>query len=236
MSIDTTPQFDAYSQDYDESLGKGLALTGEGKEYFARERLRWLARRLAELDVSPRTALDFGCGTGSATPYLFDALGILQLTGIDVSSRSIEVAKQSFTSEKVQFELSSEYVPAGDLDLVFTNGVFHHIPLSERLAALAKIHAALRPGGLLAFWENNPWNPGTRLIMSRIPFDRDAILLWPRNARRLLCAAGFEILLTDFAFIFPKSLRHLRGLERRLCKLPLGGQYMILARKSAMQR
>ena len=36
---------------------------------------------------------------------------------------------------------------------------------------------ALRPGGLFAFWENNPWNPGTRLVMSRIPFDRDAITL-----------------------------------------------------------
>jgi SAM-dependent methyltransferase len=231
MNVDTAPQFDAYSQDYDESLHKGLALTGEGKDYFARERVRWLARRLAVLDVSPDTALDFGCGTGSATPYLFDALGISKLTGIDVSPRSIGVAEQLNASGNAQFKLASEYTPASDIDLAFTNGVFHHIPPPERSAALATIHAALRPGGLLAFWENNPWNPGTRMIMSRIPFDRDAIMLWPRAARRLLCAAGFEVLLTDFAFIFPKSLRLLRGFEQHLCKLPLGGQYIILARK-----
>ncbi len=231
MSSETVAEFDAYSQRYDESLSKGLALTGEDKGYFARERVRWLARRLAEFDISPQSALDFGCGIGAATPYLFDSLGISHLTGIDVSARSIEIAEQSFGSDKVRFKRVSEYSFAGDVDLVFTNGVFHHIPPDERATALANIHAALRPGGLLAFWENNPWNPGTRLIMSRIPFDRDAIMLWPREARRLLHAAGFEILLTDFAFIFPNVLRGLRGLERHLCKLPLGGQYMILARK-----
>src|SRR5262249_19225859 len=116
-------------------------------------------------------------------------------------------------------------------DLAYTTGVFHHIPPTSHMASLRQIWTALKPGGLFAFWEHNPWNPGTRYIMSRIPFDHDAIMVWPRGARRLLRAAGFEIRGTDFVFVFPSFLRRLRWLEPWLCKLPLGGQYLVLARK-----
>ena len=90
---------------------------------------------------------------------------------------------------------------------------------------------SLRPGGLFAFWENNAWNPATRYVMSKVPFDRDAILLFPHGSRRLLRDGGFEILGTDYLFIFPGMLSALRPLERLACKLPLGGQYLVLARK-----
>ncbi len=228
---DTSPEFDLFATDYDAALGQGLALAGEDRDYFARGRMHWLARRLAQLDESPDNALDFGCGTGAATPHFFDVLGVERLAGLDVSSESIAVAERTFGSPSARYFRCEDYAPSGDVDLVFTNGVFHHITPAKRMPALRQIHAAVRPGGLLAFWENNPWNPGTRLIMSRIPFDRDAQMLWPAHARRLLRDAGFKILLTDFAFIFPHALRWLRPLERRLCKLPLGGQYLILARK-----
>jgi hypothetical protein len=87
------------------------------------------------------------------------------------------------------------------------------------------------PGGVFALWENNPWNPGTRYIMSRVPFDKDAITMTPPETRRLLRATGFEIVRTDFLFVFPHLLRVLRPLERLLARLPLGGQYLVLARK-----
>jgi SAM-dependent methyltransferase len=228
---DTSPEFDLFAGDYDTALGKGLALSGEDRDFFARGRMHWLARRLAHLDESPAAALDFGCGTGGATPHFFDVLGVEHLTGLDVSGESVAVAERTFGSPSARYFRCDDYVAASDVDLVFTNGVFHHITPAQRPPALKQIHDALRPGGLFAFWENNPWNPGTRLIMSRIPFDRDAQMVWPGQARRLLRETGFTILLTDFAFIFPHLLRWLRPLERRLCKLPLGGQYLILARK-----
>jgi hypothetical protein len=56
-------------------------------------------------------------------------------------------------------------------------------------------------------------------------------MLWPRGARRLLSQAGFEVVLTHFAFIFPKALGFLRFAEWPLRQLPLGAQYMLLARK-----
>ena len=89
----------------------------------------------------------------------------------------------------------------------------------------------LRPGGLFALWENNPWNPGTRYVMSRIPFDRDAVPLAPPEARRLVRACGFEVLRTDFLFLFPRALRLMRPLEARLSRLPLGAQYQVLCRR-----
>jgi hypothetical protein len=44
----------------------------------------------------------------------------------------------------------------------------------------------------LSALENNPWNPGTRYVMSRIPFDRDAIPLTPSAARHLLKRAALR--------------------------------------------
>ncbi len=87
--------------------------------------------------------------------------------------------------------------------------------------------------GCLRFFENNPLNPGTRYVMSRIPFDRDAITLTPWNARALLRSAGFDILGTDYLFYFPKVLSALRKVEPLLAKLPFGAQYLVLCRKSS---
>jgi len=67
--------------------------------------------------------------------------------------------------------------------------------------------------------------------MSRCAFDRDAILLTPPEARNRLRARGFEILRTDFRFIFPRALRALRKIEDLVYRAPLGTQYQILCRK-----
>jgi hypothetical protein len=67
--------------------------------------------------------------------------------------------------------------------------------------------------------------------MRRIPFDRDAKLLSPAHARKLLTRAGFDVLRTDFLFLFPHVLSALRPLEARLTRVPAGAQYMILSRK-----
>lgn len=230
-----TPQneaeFDKFAVDYDAELNKGLSLTGESKEYFAEGRMHWLRRKFQRLEFAPETALDFGCGTGSSTPYFFDVLGAKALTGVDPSEESLEVARAGHARHPVRFVQAIDFQETGAVDLAFCNGVFHHIPVAERSEAVRFVFEALRPGGLFAFWENNAWNPATRYVMSRVPFDRDAILLFPHGARRLLREAGFQIVATDYLFVFPSSLAFLRPLERRICKLPLGGQYLVLARK-----
>src|SRR5262249_42684830 len=152
------------AENYETALNQGLAFTGEGKDYYAGGRLHWLARRLAHIDECPERVLDFGCGDGSATPHFIDALAPSYLLGVDVSLQSVARARRAYGSASVEFQPCSEFKPHGDFDLAFTNGVFHHIPPAERPAALRQIRAALRPSGLFAFWENNPWNPGTRYV------------------------------------------------------------------------
>ncbi|MGH7896305.1 MAG: class I SAM-dependent methyltransferase [Candidatus Binatia bacterium] len=224
-------QFDEYADDYERALAEGLAVSGEGRDYFARGRVAWLAGLLAKRRFAPSSVLDFGCGTGSGIPLLRELTGGGDVIGLDRSSRSLAVAAREHAHERTRFLLFEEYRPSGAVDLAFSNGVFHHIPPAERPAVLDYVLRALRPGGLLALWENNPWNPGTRYVMSRIPFDRDAVPISPPEARALLREAGFEVLRIDFLFIFPRPLRWLRALEPPLCRLPFGAQYQVLARK-----
>ena len=222
-------EFDEYADSYEEALQRGVGLSGEDSSYFAVERVAWVGRQLERMGLRAPSVLDFGCGTGSTTQHLLKLPGTESVLGTDVSSRLIETARREYGSERVAFATPAE-TPPGFADLAYCNGVFHHIPLAERDGAVASVRDALRPGGLFAFWENNPWNPGTRLVMRRIPFDRDAITLSAIEARRLLKAGGFEIVRTDFRFVFPKVLAPLRGLEPALAKAPAGAQYMVLAR------
>ena len=224
-------QFDEYVQNYDETLEQGLSVSGEDSTYFARGRVLWLRDCLQQLDEQPRAILDYGCGTGSTAPLFLEVLGANVVVGLDSSVKLIERAHQKYGSEQSQFLLIEHYQPIGQVDLVYCNGVFHHIPVSERAQVVAYIARALRPGSLFALWENNPWNPGTRYIMSRIPFDRDAITLAPSETRRLLEIGGFQILRTDFLFIFPKALSWFRWMEPLFCRVPLGAQYLVLGRK-----
>jgi SAM-dependent methyltransferase len=225
------PGFDEYAKEYDAALEQGLSVSGENKDYFAHGRVEYLSSRLRDLQFRPGSVLDFGCGIGTNVPFLLSLDGVKKLVGVDISDSSLEIARQKISDERATFSVLDRYLPDGQHDLVFTNGVFHHIPPQERAGAIEFIYRALRPGGLLVFWENNPWNPGTRYVMSRIPFDRDAITLNVREARSLIRAGGLEVLRSDFLFIFPKALGLFRKLEPRLAKLPFGAQYLVLCQK-----
>ncbi len=234
MSQSVDPEFDAYAANYDAALNRGLSLSGEKKEFFADGRVAWLKQCLPQDERKGGRALDFGCGVGVGTPFLMKHLELSHLTGADVSDGSLKLARAEHASERVTFELIDylNSVPSS-FDLAFCNGVFHHIPLDQRAASAQSVFNAVKPGGHFAFWENNPWNPMVHYIMSKVPFDADAIMLWPHEARGLLRRAGFEIVRTDYLFIFPGALGALRFLEPWCCKLPLGGQYQILCRRPA---
>ncbi|MHC4446895.1 MAG: class I SAM-dependent methyltransferase [Planctomycetota bacterium] len=228
--------FDVFAADYDDILDQALAFSGERKAFFARGRVRWLDGHLQRRGRSVRSVMDFGCGSGSTCALLLDALRAESVIGVDVSSQQLELARRRCPSPRVRFLSRHAYEPRGELELVYCNGVFHHIPIEQRSEALDYIYRALEPNGLFAFWENNPWNPGTRYVMSRIPFDRDAVTISAPSARAELRAAGFEVLRTDFLFIFPRILSSWRRLEPLVCRVPLGAQYQILCRKPATHR
>ncbi len=225
-------EFDSYAGNYEEALERGIAVSGEDASFFARGRIAWLATCLRARKVSVKRVLDFGCGVGNATPFLFELLNVETVIGVDPSEESLEVARRRHHHLEVDYRLTHDYRPDGSADLVYCNGVFHHISEAERPSAMEYVSDCLRPGGLFAFWENNPWSPAARLVMSRIPFDRDAVMVWPKEAQSLARRAGLEPRSTDFLFIFPRPLGFLRGLEPALRKLPLGAQYQVLAEKA----
>lgn len=223
------PVFDRYADSYDDDLNRALAITGADKEFFARGRVAWLARCLNQLGEEPKSAIDYGCGIGSTIPLLFEALSLREIVAVDVSSRSLVAARERYGAGPVQYATIAEYQPEGTLDLAYCNGVFHHIPKPERLEALTYIRRALRPQGLFAFWENNPWSLATRYVMSRCSFDKDAEPLSIREAMNLLREAGFTTLRYDFLFLFPRFLRVFERFEPAVSKLALGAQYQVLA-------
>ena len=227
--------FDEFASSYDEALEKGIRVSGESKLYFAERRIEWLAARLEKANFPVKQILDFGCGTGSATPYLFKFFSPERVVGVDSSAASISVARTGHSGYPVEFGTPGDHPPSGCFDLVFCNGVFHHVPPKQRAGVLEYIRASLRPGGFFALWENNPLNPGTRFIMSRIPFDRDAETLFHWQARKMVESGGFDARRIDFLFIFPRMLQLLRPLEPLLCRLPLGAQYQVLSVRPAEQ-
>jgi SAM-dependent methyltransferase len=232
MEVSSEPLFDL-TQEYDDMLHRGLKLSGETREFFMRGRVADLAAELSGRRA-PRRILDLGCGLGHTAAHLATVFGEARVLGLDTSAEALEHAASHYGGERVGFSHLDEFDPAGDYDLCYVNGVFHHINPADRPTAVRTVLASLSPGGLFAFFENNPWNPGTRMVMSRIPFDRDAQTLAPRDARALLHSCGFRsIRPTRYLFFFPKPLNWLRFAEPHLRRAPLGAQYWLLGQKSA---
>ena len=219
------------SEQYDAMLDQGIRLSGEDKTFFLKARIRDLKHHLPPAFKS-RRILDFGCGIGDTAHHLAEAFPEAEIIGVDSASAAIEKAKNRFTSPHLSFHDFASLALEQPFDLCYAHGVFHHIEPAKRSEALDLIYHSLARGGWFALSENNPWNPGTRLVMSKIPFDRDAVPINFLEAKRLIRQAGFSRLgLTRFLFYFPRALAFLRFLEPPLAALPLGAQYYVLAQK-----
>ncbi len=220
------------SLEYDEMLNKGISLSGEDKFFFIRGRFNDLIKNIPT-EKKIKKILDFGCGVGDATVLMKQHFPEAEITGSDTASNAIEYARyKNSECGKISYLEIKNFQFKSEFDLCFVNGVFHHIPLDQRVSALKMIYDSLKPGGLFALFENNPLNPGTRMVMSRIPFDKDAITLTPNETQRMLTSNGFKIKIKPrFLFYFPKALAFLRPLEKLFIHIPLGAQYYFLAEK-----
>lgn len=225
--------FDEFTDNYEAACESGLRLSGEGRDFFANRRVE-LTRRLCVNPDAIGTILDFGCGLGHTTPHFLRSFPRSTIVGLDTSTGAIAAARRTYGQARVDFISDDRDLGQIRADLAYSNGVFHHIEPNDRAREVMKIRTSLVGGGLFAFWENNPWNAGTRLVMKRIPFDRDAKLLSYREAEALLVSAGFRIVATSFHFYFPSWLKPLRSLEPFLTRVPLGAQYCVLAQKPAL--
>ena len=125
------------------------------REYFdAIERDRyqsyapWLRQAIGFDQYAGKQLLEVGFGTG--TDLLQFARGGALVTGVDLTPRSIEIARRRFEV----YGLPGEFLvgdgenlsfPDASFDVVYSFGVLHHTPDTER--ALGEIHRVLKPGG-----------------------------------------------------------------------------------------
>ena len=206
-------------------------LQGDGDRYYARERLRWLRKCLDELGERPAAMLDFGCSGGGVTSAdYFAQLSIRSLVGVEVTANRDRAAEPLGVSESATFVHVADYRATESMDLAFTHGVIPHMPERDRAAAAVLVFRSLKSGGLFAFWNHNPWSPGARLTWNGSSNGHGRPLA-PPDARRLLRGVGFDIVHTTSTFYFPRTLSWCRPLEPMLAQLPLGREYMVLARK-----
>lgn len=213
--------------EYEAMLNQGIGLSGESQEFFISGRIQDLR---SQMPLGPRRVLDFGCGTGKSCEKLAEAFPGSDIVGADLSAEMLRHARSAFGSKRVTFENIADLRKLEPFDLCYINGVFHHILPEDRHSTLTLIRDLLNPGAYLALFENNPWNPGTRMVMSRIPFDRDAITMSFLETRNRVKAAGFQLSGTRFLFYMPNALAALRFIEPLFVKVPLGAQYYVLAR------
>ncbi|HEU4387285.1 MAG TPA: class I SAM-dependent methyltransferase [Blastocatellia bacterium] len=97
---------------------------------------------------SGRDVLEVGCGLGTEA-VRFARVGA-HYTGVDLTERSIELARRRFDQEGLAGQLrvaDAEALPFDDesFDLVYSHGVLHHTPDTQR--AIDEIHRVLRPEG-----------------------------------------------------------------------------------------
>ena len=224
------PEFDQYAASYAELLDDPI------RNRFARDALhfhrrKWflIERLLKSAGVAPVTLrwLDVGCGRGEllqlAGANFAQALGCDPSAGMLGSNASFRRIEQPSLVE----------LPFGDgsVDFVTAVCVYHHVHGRSRMLLTNEIKRVLSPGGWCCIIEHNPWNPVTRVVVKRCAVDVDAELLAAQDAIRLLDASGFRSLRTAYFLYFPERLFNKFGaLERVLYKIPLGGQYALLAR------
>jgi SAM-dependent methyltransferase len=225
-------EFDKFADDYRAIHQRNIALSGEKPDYFARYKIDivrrlWTRGGLAE----PRVIMDFGCGVGNSLPHLADAFQADRLIGLDVSERSLALARAQFPgiADLVLHGDGPPPVPAGSVDLIFSSCVFHHIDAAEHVGLMRSLREALAPGGRLVIFEHNPLNPVTRHIVATCPFDEDAVLIGAGELRRRQRAAGFTQVSSAYCGVFPAALKALRPLEPALGALLIGAQYYTVA-------
>jgi ubiquinone/menaquinone biosynthesis C-methylase UbiE len=170
------------------------------------------------------TCVDLGCGTGAFTRRLTTL--DLELTGVDISPRSIERARAMGGATYVVGDICNCSLPAASYDLVVMSGVLHHLTTEAiRVQSLREALRLLKRGGSFFSYDPNLTSPSMFLyrhprspLYSQAGKTENEVLLSRGQIKSSLTAAGFsEVGATGLSGI---AYRFVEGrLARRL--LPL---------------
>jgi SAM-dependent methyltransferase len=225
----TPTEFDAYRDDYQEAVERSIAFTGAGHDFFTKAKVRELLELTSSRvgDPSRLAFLDVGCGPGETDRFLEGRVG--GLTGVDVASELVERARERNPWAEYLAYRAGEPIPCepDSVDVSVAICVFHHVEPPARPALVSEMARVTRPGGLVAIFEHNPWNPLVRGAVSTCEFDQDAELLTRAKAKALLRGGGLDAVEGSFIIYFTRESARLQTIERRLRSVPLGAQYVV---------
>ena len=226
----TARTFDAYKGVYTQTVDESLAFTGMSADFFTRVKAGYILDLAREkFGTSDKlSALDIGCGVGNYHELLAPHFG--KLSGVDVSSESIEVARQR--GLPVSYDVyDGATLPYSDrcFNLAFAICVVHHVPPARWKVFASEMRRVLKPGGLALVFEHNPRNPLTMRVVNSCPFDADAVLLRNETTEALLSTAGFKQVHSKFILSIPAANTWLRRVDSLFSRLPFGAQYYVSA-------
>ena len=226
-------EFDRFAEEYEALHRANVRISGEEPEFFAAYKIAELERSLGRRGAPrPRSVLDFGCGVGNSIVHLRRHFPDAEIVGVDVSGRSLDVARARFgdLADFTHFDGATLPFAPHRFDVAFSACVFHHISAAEHVPLLAEMRRTLREHGTVAIFEHNPINPLTVYTVKTCPFDENARLIRAGTMLGRMAEAGFSALERRFCFFFPAFLRRLRRFEPQLSWCPAGAQYYILGR------
>jgi SAM-dependent methyltransferase len=229
-------EFDKYAATYQELLDDPIRNRfAPGSSFFFERKWMLIAEYFSRIGLETSNAdwLDVGCGRGEllrlGKPHFRTVAGCDVSAEMMAASTGLPVRKQE-QLESLPFEDAS-------FDFITAVCVFHHVVPEQRPLLLRDMVRVMRPGGICCIIEHNPLNPVTQLIVRRTPVDADARLLSSGMTRRLMRSAGLSQCDTVHFLYFPAKLyARLRGVEALLDRVPLGGQYAVMARKPQIGR
>jgi SAM-dependent methyltransferase len=221
--------FDHHAEEYEKVLSEDLSMFGDDSGYFAEYKIRLVKEKIS---FNPVNILDFGCGIGRNLKYLRKYFPDSNISGCDISQKSIEIAIKNNPNTDF-FIINDEKIKEhkNKFDLIFTSCVFHHIKPDIRKDSMSIIDTMLKDKGIFFIFEHNPYNPVTRKIVKDCIWDADAILLKTKETVSLTEDKGFKLKEIKYTLFFPAYLSGFRFLEKYMGFLPLGGQYYIIAEK-----
>jgi len=223
--------FDAYAETYRTQVEQSIAFARLDHTDMTARKAEHVLALCARL-VGPadrQRMLDVGCGVGLTDGFLADRVGTL--TGIDLSGESVAMATAANPSAKyLTFDGGAFPLDDESFDLAFAICVLHHVPPADRLAFAAELRRVVRPGGVVAVFEHNPWNPLTRLAVRRCALDATAVLSRCGPTAELLTAAGLEVERRAY-ILFTRSARWSARADAALARCPVGAQYYVAARR-----
>jgi len=118
-------------------------------------------QKITKQKIKDKKVLDYGCGNGVHSGWLAESAN--QVVAIDLSQKSLAIAKQRIKNNNVEFlQMDCENLNFFDnsFDVIFDGGTFSSIDFKKALPGLIRI---LKPGGYLIGIETLGHNPLTNL-------------------------------------------------------------------------